>query len=242
MNEGGSFVIFISFSDKTNSRCLPLTVAPFIHPDQGTRFGISLSSQPLQESALLAWAQDDMQMDDRIDDRIDDFESLLNQFHIHHVRGEGLKRAMDRATAGKPIKSVESQKKLLSNLLELKLMWKIWSCKDFFGRRQEAGAGRPLGLQFSSVQSWLRFTAASAISRLEKNILGVFDEYLKKDAAGSTTATKPILELSRWVSLWQMILVYRQSLRLLQEHNEAEPYVPGGEQNPRQSTPPPFWY
>ncbi|KAK4673025.1 hypothetical protein QC763_108150 [Podospora pseudopauciseta] len=227
MNEGGSFVIFVSFSDKTNSRCLPLTVAPFIHPDQGTRFGISSSSQPLQENALLAWAQDDMQMDDRIDD----FESLLNHFHIHHVCGEGLKRAMDRATAGKSIKAVESQKKLLSNLLELKLMWKIWSCKDFFGRRQEAGAGRPLGLQFSSVQSWLRFTAASAISRLEKNILEVFDEYLKKDAAGLTTATKPILELSRWVSLWQMILVYRRSLRLLQEHNEAEPYVPGVETN-----------
>ncbi|KAK4174073.1 hypothetical protein QBC36DRAFT_334437 [Triangularia setosa] len=229
MNEAGSFTFFISFSDKTDSRCLPLRVAPFIRPDQGThRCGIS-SSQPLQEQALLAWAKDDMQMEDRPDD----FEPLLNRFHISHVSGEGLKKAIDRENTGKWIKVVESQKKLLSDLLDLKLMWKIWSCKDFFGRPQEAGAGRPLGLQFSSVQSWLRYTAAMAISRLEKNILEVFDEYLKKDAAGLTAATRSILEVSRWVSLWQMILVYRQSLRLLQEHNEAEPFVPGVETNER---------
>ncbi|KAK0748105.1 hypothetical protein B0T21DRAFT_276817, partial [Apiosordaria backusii] len=223
LNESGSFTLFISFSDKANSSYLPLRVAPFIRSDQGTlRFGIS---QLLHEKDLLAWAKNDMQMENKLDD----FESLLNHFHICHVNGKGLERAIDRETAGKRIKVVDNQKKLLSDLLDLKLMWKIWSCKDFFGRQQEAGAGRPLGLQFSSVQNWLRYTAATAMSRLEKNILEVFDEFLKKDAAGLTAATRPILEVSRWLSLWQMILVYRQSLRLLQEHNEAEPFVPGGE-------------
>ncbi|KAK0670718.1 hypothetical protein QBC41DRAFT_317186 [Cercophora samala] len=227
MNEAGSFTLFISFSDKPNSCCLPLKVAPFTRPDQGTsQFGIS---QSLQEKALLAWARDDMQRDGGLHD----FESLLNHFHIHHVHSEGLKRAMDRENGGKWVKAVESQKTLLSDLLDLKLMWKIWSCKDFFGRSQELGATHPLGLHFSSVQSWLRYTAAMAMSRLEKSILEVFDEYLKKDAAGLTAATRPILEVSRWVSLWQMILIYRQSLRLLQEHNEAEPYVPGVETNQR---------
>ncbi|KAK4202239.1 hypothetical protein QBC40DRAFT_276804 [Triangularia verruculosa] len=223
LDESSSFTFLISFSDKPSSRYLPLKLAPLIRPDQGTlRFGIS-STQPLYEKALLEWAKDDMQAESKHDD----FESLLNIFHICHVSRKGLEKAIERGNAGKSIKVVDKQKELLSDLLDFKLMWKIWSSKDLFGRQQEAGAGRPLGLQFSSVQNWIRCTAAKAISRLEKKILDAFDEFLKKDAAGLTAATRPILEVSRWLSLWQMILIYRQSLRSLQEHNEAEPYVPG---------------
>lgn len=110
-------------------------------------------------------------------------------------------------------------KTLLSNLLVMKSMWKVWHCKQFFIREDRVSQPFPLGLQCASIHDSLRLFAAQKISELERKVLADIQKYIaKKDAPGIPLTTK-------WLVLWQMIFIYRHSLiwMLEQQQTNAAP-------------------
>ncbi|KAK4193369.1 hypothetical protein QBC35DRAFT_481386 [Podospora australis] len=205
LDESRKETLFISFTGKADSPCLPLTVAPF-NGDQGiVRFGISSSAIPA-EPQLLDWATRQMVWESK---HRHDFESRLDSFHLEYVRGR------------------EPEPSMSPRLLKMKQMWKIWCSKDFFVHRRPGWPGqRQLGPNYSSIQDRLRHIAGKTISELERYIVKDVDDYLKKEKPSSS---RTALDISKWLSLWQLVSIYRHSLRYMsqQEPTDAAPFVMG---------------
>ncbi|KAK4170271.1 hypothetical protein QBC43DRAFT_305725 [Cladorrhinum sp. PSN259] len=209
LNERISRNLLISFSKEPNSPCLRVVAAPFASQDPNTgRYGLVLHPAPAKDE-LVRWVENQMLWEGS-----SSLESCMNQFHIHHVN------------SGMASQIAQGQRDLMSKVLEMKAMWKIWSCKELFVRWEE-GSNQvvPLGVQFSSIQDRLRFISGKEISALEGEVLKGLDGYLKKESGRPATS----LNIARWLSLMQMISIYRQSLNwmLQQEHTDTAPLALG---------------
>jgi hypothetical protein len=124
---------------------------------------------------------------------------------------------------------------LLSNLLRMRCMWKIWSCKQLFFRQQPGSPAVPFDLRFASIQDSLRLLAGQAISELERRIMPQVETYLaQKETAPCEPAMRPATHVMKWVLLWQLILIYRQSLNwmLEQQQTNAAPISIAGQLMP----------
>ncbi|KAK4231709.1 hypothetical protein QBC38DRAFT_465361 [Podospora fimiseda] len=202
--------LLISFSSKPNSPCLPVLAAPFTSVDSTTgQYGLVLPAP--SRADLVRWVQAHLSLENS-----EGFETCLDQFHIQHVQN-GAKSPL-----------AQGQNNLLSKVLDMKAMWRIWSCKELFVRRESNNSP----VQSFAIQDRLRFIAGKEISELEDSILGGFEGYLKKEAGRPAM----MLNVARWLSLVQMISVYRQSLKwmLQQEHTDTAPLALGvGDANER---------
>jgi hypothetical protein len=113
-------------------------------------------------------------------------------------------------------------------------MWKVWSCKQLFLRQQLGSPAYQFGLNMSSIQDSLRLQAARIISELERKVVDDIEKTFllknKKDAARPSPEMRRTVEVTRWLLLWQVILIYRQSLSLVMEQQQtnAEPLPVAG--------------
>lgn len=192
--EGPPYHLFISCSDSTNSPCLKLAARPFALPNQTDhgaqrRWGIPSDERPSQET-IYGWMEQQIQAETKTD-----FEAEMDKLLLQLVR---------RPQPGTQWDGQQLLGPLLSNIFEMRCMWRLWSCKQFFVRQQPGSQAFPLDLQFVSIQDFLRLFAAQAISELERKILPVIDKCC------INTKKDPLV--MKWFLLWQMILIYRQSL------------------------------
>lgn len=208
--EGPPYHLLISCSDSTESPYLKLAARPFALPNQTSygaqhRWGIS-PDERLSQDEIYRWMEQHIRAETKTD-----FEAEMDKLLLKFVRPQSEPKWDGQQLLGP----------LLSNILEMKCMWKLWSCKQFFIREQPDSPAFPVNLQFVSIQDSLRLFAAQAISELERKILPVIDKCCvdgKKDGKKDTPVMK-------WVLLWQMILIYRQSLSCVlgQQQTNAAP-------------------
>ncbi|KAK3996852.1 hypothetical protein QBC44DRAFT_316701 [Cladorrhinum sp. PSN332] len=206
LDRNRSEFLLISFSNKPTSPCLKVPAAPFESTGQ---YGLVLPAPSRGE--LVRWVEAQMRLENS-----SGFETCIDQFHIQHVQN------------GAKSQIAQGQKDLVSKVLEMKAMWRIWSCKELFVRREKDNSP----VQPFAIQDRLRFIAGKEISELEDCILAGFEGYLKKEAGRPPT----MLNVARWLSLMQMISIYRQSLKwmLQQEHTDTAPLALGvGDANER---------
>ena len=180
------------------------------HRGQGIqRLGILPEEGP-SEDMFYQWAKEQI-----LSENSTDFEAQMDKFFLQFVSQTGKSHG-------------QHMEKLLADLLKMRCMWKIWSCKQLFvrpqpGSRQVSSFNLPL----APVQDFLRLFAAQKISELEWSIVSDIDTHLlnKKDSARGVQPLRSRLDITKWLLLWQLILMYRQSLRwmLQQEQTNAAP-------------------
>jgi len=162
--------------------------------DQGAqgRLGIAPDGRPSQET-IRRWMEQQL-----LAESGNGFETVMDRFLFQMV---------SRAAAHK-----QPEAALLSNLLEMRCLSRLWSCKQLYFRQQPGSQAFPFDLRFASIQESLRLFAAQATSGLERKILPELDNFrAKKD----TSVTK-------WLVLWQMMLIYRQSLSWVLEQQQTD--------------------
>jgi hypothetical protein len=196
--EGPPHELFISCSDSTDSPCLKLVARPFAPPNQTDpgaqrRWGISPSDERPSPDKINDWMEQQIWAETETD-----FESEMDKLLLQFVH---------RPQAGT---QWEEQQQLLSDILKMRCMWKLWSSKRLFVRQQPGFVAFPFDLKLVSIQDSLRLFAAQAISELERKILPVIDKcFIRQDAKKDTKKDPPVM---KWLLLWQVILIYRQSL------------------------------
>ncbi|GAB1310502.1 hypothetical protein MFIFM68171_00712 [Madurella fahalii] len=193
-------VLRISLSENIGSPCLEVTVQPFALPnqrDQGViRWGVMPDTLRSLEDEICAWIEQDI-----LDGNKTEFEAHMDKLLHGLVAQQGQHPQMPKT--------------LLLNLFTMRSMWKVWNCKQFFVRQELASQPVPLDLRFASIQDSLRLFAAERISELERNVLADIQKHIaKKDSTGVPLITK-------WLVLWQMIFIYRHSLRWLLEQQQT---------------------
>ncbi len=146
-----------------------------------------------------------------IADESRDFETEMGKLLVHFVRSSG----MSTEPAGETLHA------LLLKLLKMRCMWKLWSCRKMFAQTHESAPAVLFDWRHTSIQDFLRLLAAREISVLERDILSQIDNYPFK-----TTEER----VMKWFLLWQMLLIYFQSMDLTlgqQETNSAPISYPG---------------
>lgn len=209
--KGRALKFLISFSESAGSPSLELEACPFALPNQteqgsthGPPWGIVPGGLP-SEAIICDWIKRQIEAEPRRD-----FEAEMDRLLLGVVR---------RAETG-PYPNWLGLEPLASDILKMRCMWKVWSCKQLFGRtclssRETFG---PFELRFAAIQDSLRMCAAQAISELERKIL----PEIQKLAIKAKTDDADVM---KWLLLWQMMLVYRQSLGWMwrQEQTNAAP-------------------
>jgi hypothetical protein len=194
-----------------------LRACPFALPNQkdqgaqhGPRWGIAPSDGSL-ETTVYEWMEQQIEAETR-----SDFEAEMDRLLLRFVR---------RPSTGMCSEWLEL-KPLASDLLKMRCMWKVWSCKQLFGRTTLSSRATfaPMNWRFASIQDSLRVLAAQAISEAERRILPEIQKLATKTKTDDTNVMK-------WLLLWQMILIYRQSLSWMlgQEQTNAAPLPLAGQ-------------
>lgn len=101
------------------------------------------------------------------------------------------------------------QHRLVSNVHKLNCFFRIWKT-DAFWCRDPTNKFVSLPL---SVQARLRNIARQGARFIEHDILRELDEILAQQGT-----TKPDERLAIWASLWQLILIYRETLAAFKKH------------------------
>jgi hypothetical protein len=151
-----------------------------------------------------------------------DFEAEMDKLLLELVRRQ--EEALPGQHAGTLQQMAQTPETLLPNLLKMRCMWKVWSCKQLFARPQPGSPAFPIDLRLASVQDFLRFTAARRISELERDVLPELEKCLSRKDKSS--AAGPGVDVIKWLLSWQMILIYRQSLGWVlhqQQQTDAAP-------------------
>ncbi|KAL2023224.1 hypothetical protein VTK56DRAFT_3347 [Thermocarpiscus australiensis] len=217
--------IFISFSESIDSPCLDVMANPFNLPnqkDQGIpRWGIVPDRKP-SETKIYQWMERQI-----LAENGSDFEAHMDKLLVCFVRRSESVLRSEGQQLGRTNKTGQVYLTLMSNLLKMRCMWKIWSCKQLFAR-QHPGAQRVVRLEseFASIQDSLRLFAAQALSELERRIIRDIETHvLKQDTNRVASTTRLNIDITKWLLLWQMMLIYRQSLSwtLQQEQTDAAP-------------------
>lgn len=111
---------------------------------------------------------------------------------------------------------------LLSNVLKMKAMWKVWSCKQLYVRQHPGSSAVPLPMSFMSVQDSLRLHAAQMVSELERKVIDDIEtSFVKKDTRRLAPSMRCTVDVTKWLVLWHLILIYRQSLSLVMEQQQT---------------------
>ncbi|AEO70465.1 uncharacterized protein THITE_122731 [Thermothielavioides terrestris NRRL 8126] len=223
----GRLRLFIFF-DSVSSPFLEVVVGPFALPNQKDHgpqnsrpLGILPDETP-SEAQLYQWAE--QQIEAEIGGN---FEAEMDKLLLKFVRRMQTNTWLD----GQQLSIPDT---LLPNLLKMRCMWKVWSCKQLFLRQQLGSPAYQFGLNMSSIQDSLRLQAARIISELERKVVDDIEKTFllknKKDAARPSPEMRRTVEVTRWLLLWQVILIYRQSLSLVMEQQQtnAEPLPVAG--------------
>jgi hypothetical protein len=187
--------IYVSFSDEAESPCLELKVCRIALPNQhgnpqDARWGIVPGCHP-SEDDIYRWIEQLI-----VADPTTGFEPEMDRLLVSFVR---------QPQAGLQAKWHSP----LSDLLAMRCMWKVWSCKQLFWRRHPKSPATAFNFRASLIHDALRLFAAQALSERERKLLGevhalFFPKKEEKETDGAN--------IVKWLLLWQMILVYRQSL------------------------------
>lgn len=226
------------------SRGLEVTATPFTVPGgSGNRklFGVVPDEGPGVDH-IGTWVKAQITSEEK-----NDFESWLEKLHLRFVQSNCLDSAVksDERTArmeGKPTLSKEPwkvkdmQKELLKNILSMRCMWKVWSCERFDVRAAN-GSPLPSDWDISAIGDHIQRVAEQQLSSLEKKILRDMDRYLSPlEIREDRPVLKSAMNVASWIILWQMVLLYRQSvIRTLdqqeryQKEVNAAPFVLGSE-------------
>jgi len=206
--------LLISCSDDVNDPCVHLQARPFAPPGQG-RLDIVLSEPPSKteswEDVLCRWMEQQIMAEKRMD-----FEAEMDRLLVGFVRQARTKmRPVGQQMAGE----------LLSNLFQMRCMWKIWGCKQLFFWEQTEFQGQtefrglPFDLRFEAIQDSLRRFAGQKISELERKILPEIDKYIAGKETSRPAATE--IDVMKWFSSWQLMLTYRQSWNWVLEQQQT---------------------
>lgn len=212
---GSPIRLFISLSGSIDSPCLPVVVRPFMLPnqkDQGGqgihRLGIVADEHPGEE-LLYRWMTHQIQSETATD-----FETQMDKLLLSFVSGQ-------KNAIGQPFEA------LLANILRMRCMWKVWSCKQLYHRGREGVPGIEFDFRLASIQDSLRLHAAQVVSELERKIVADVETHiLKKDTGRAAPPMRSRIDIAKWLLLWQTILIYRQSLSWMlqqQQTNHAAP-------------------
>lgn len=202
------YPLFISCSDDVNSPCLHLEARLFGPPGQA-RLDIVLSEPPSKtqswEDVICCWMEQQIMAESRMD-----FEAEMDRLLVGFDRQERTKMR----PAGQ-----QMARALLSNLFQMRCMWKVWGCKQLFFRKQRELRGLPFDFRLEAIQDSLRRFAGQKISELERRILPEIGGYITaKDSSGSTATEIDVL---KWFSSWQLMLTYRQSWSWVLEQQQT---------------------
>ena len=187
--------LFISCSEDTASPLLEVKACRFVLSNQTegpheTRWGFALSGRP-SEAAIYQWMEQQIAAETATG-----FEAAMDRLLLRVVR---------QPQAGMLAKW---QVPLLSELLMMRCMWKVWNCKQLFCRPSPESQPFPLDVRTSTIQDSLQSFAAQAISERERKILQgtqqLFFEKKDKDTAE--------VAVVKWLLLWQLMLLYRRSM------------------------------
>ncbi|KAH6650641.1 hypothetical protein F5144DRAFT_598080 [Chaetomium tenue] len=200
--------LLISCSDDANSPCLPLKARAFAPPGQG-RLDIALREPPSEtetwEDVICRWMEQQILAETGMD-----FEAEMDRLLVRFVR----QARMNLRPAGQQMAGA-----LLSDLFQLRCMWKVWGCKQLFFREQLESRGLPFDLRFEAIQDSLRRFASQKISELERNILPEIDKYIPGKETSRPAATET--DVMKWFSSWQLMLTYRQSWSWVLEQQQT---------------------
>ena len=197
LEANGKTTLFISCAADIASPGLKLTACPFALLNQTGAprehgWGIARGDWP-SEPAIYQWMEQQI-----VAESAKGFEAEMDRLLWKFVR--------------QPPTGVQAKwHDLLSDLLKMRCMWKIWSCKQLFFRPNLRTQGTAFNARVSSIQDSLRSFAAQAISQHERKILEGIQLLVvdKKDKVKKDTDEVTIV---KWLLLWQMMLLYRQSL------------------------------
>lgn len=209
--------IGISFSESVASPHLVVTARPFFcrkiqGTEHGWQFGIAPDELP-PEHVIRQWAENQMLSGTRTS-----FEAHMDKLLLLFIR-RGETPVVERPANTANV----SFYGLLSDLYKLKCMWEIWSHNQFFRHDWWQGVRQvtPLHPQYAPVQDSLRLYAAQTISELERKIIEAIEKHFIKDPVREEPGVRLRNDIARWLLFWQMILIYRQSLLLLQQQADA---------------------
>lgn len=167
-------------------------------------FTIVSDSGLSHDKAIFWWAREQLRVNP-----CRGFGSLIPQLLACFVEDE----ALDYANHP-PSKSshtfVASQKYWTGELLKMVCMWNVWNCRKFYVRDVR---GQPLPESTQPIHEYLHIYAGAEISRLEKVVLQEVDKLQGGIKLGErpTPLLLSAYHLGVWISLWQLVVMYRQS-------------------------------
>ncbi|KAK1835542.1 hypothetical protein QBC39DRAFT_368054 [Podospora conica] len=210
---GQTVAILVSFTADTSGPFLQIHARQVEGQQQ---YGILPGQNPHLEDDMYRWAKRGIE-----GDRSSSFEPALDRFLMSLEQNRGLDEACRlQNKPNVPLSFVESQKECVRRLLKMKCMWRIWG-KPLFFRAREDQAGREMGssLHFQPVQDYLHQLAGQAVSEAEKDVLKEVDRLLAPISIrkGEYRILWSALNVVAWTSLWQLMLVYRSTLRMFSE-------------------------
>ncbi|KAK3329044.1 hypothetical protein B0H66DRAFT_11384 [Apodospora peruviana] len=204
--------LLVRFEDTPNGPFLKVATNSFTRPDRESNgsslYDIIPNEGPAFDDDICNWAKNQILFENK-----QDFESCHEKLLQSYVETNGLQKAPR-----------DTQTKLLEKVLRMRCMWKVWSCERFVIRTAD-DSPLPGSWDVSVVQDYLHRVAEQALSIVEKNILADLDKYLSPISPGDTKANISMY-IAMWMILWQMILLYRQSLERTLRHQELRQQQP----------------
>ncbi|ATY64906.1 hypothetical protein A9K55_005275 [Cordyceps militaris] len=185
--------ILLYLSKDSSSNPLKVTVQAYrMQEDSNETGGLRLADFPRDEvpshGQLQGWVEEEIKRE-----HTTKFRYALQSFMLaYHQDGEGLPRH-----------------RLVSNVHRLNCFFRIWKT-DAFWCRDPTNKFVSLPL---SVQARLRNIARQGARFIEHDILRELDEILAQQGA-----IKSEERLAVWASLWQLILIYRETLATFKKH------------------------
>ena len=185
------------------------------------------------QGEILEWAQDDALSRNETPSFEDLIEAALSAFVRSWDDAANDPLLLDKDRKHKSEKTaiaVESMKVLMRRVLEMRLMWRVASCSQFWGRYQSPDA-EPAPLH-EQIADWLRKTAEIAISKAERRVAQLMTAFFTHDwSIGKTgSATRPRLyaamNAAAWIVQLQLLLLYRASyIVVLGQEQQQAPFA-----------------
>jgi len=202
----------VSFTDDASGPFLQVHA----HQVEGRlEYGILPDQNPGLEANMFRWAQERIESDAG-----NAFEASLDRFLVSLEKNRGIDRACKLEKGDVRSSFVDSQKECVRRLLKMKCMWGIWG-RQLYCRQHREQPGREMGSSayFRPVQDYLHQLAGQAVSEAEKDVLRDVDKLLAPISIRERS--QPILwsalNVVAWTSLWELMLIYRSTLRMCHE-------------------------
>ncbi|KAH6619223.1 hypothetical protein B0J18DRAFT_238567 [Chaetomium sp. MPI-SDFR-AT-0129] len=205
---GGMQNLFISCSESIESRCVRLEA---VAPPNPTDFEMK-GQRPRWEVAIQQWVEQQIRADKRTD-----FEAEMDKLLLEL---DCRRRAGGRDNKGQLLEP------LLSKIFSMRCMWRIWSCERLVFRERPGSPPLPFDDRFELIQDSLRVRTGRRISELEREIISELEVYIAqkepKEVSPGPKPTRGAAPVIKWVLLWHMMLLYRQSIHWLLEQQQTK--------------------